>query len=199
MTDEKDSDEKDLKETLTRRKLLASMGMAGVAALLYGVSAGGASARESSSVSDTVYGNHGEPDHPAGSFIRARGVFRPQVRITQEWEVLEVTTPDGITTGYRWAGARPHTTTADNPLADGGISESAWMAVYQTGLEKALGQTSGASLIGGVKPIWRVDDSGLWLTDPTAAVKSVLELAAEKGGRCCFPPVRTTLQHREVI
>ncbi|GAA4849834.1 hypothetical protein GCM10023310_30330 [Paenibacillus vulneris] len=181
------TDEKDSKEKLTRRKLLASMGMAGAAALLYGVSAGGANARESSSVTDSVYGNHGDSEHTPGSFIRARGVFRPKVRITQEWEVLEFTTPAGVTTGYRWAGARPHTTTSDNPLADGGIGVNAWVAVYQTGLDKSLARISGASLVGGAKPIWRVIDSDLWLTDPTAAVKYVLVLAAEKGGTVLLP------------
>ncbi|WP_409345947.1 hypothetical protein [Paenibacillus sp. MBLB4367] len=184
------SDRKDSNEMLSRRKLLASMGTAGAAALLYGLTAGVANAKESS-VTDAVYGDDREHDRDSdkqsGSNIRARGVFRPRVKITQEWDVLEFTAASGITTGYRWAGPRPHTTTADNPAADGGIGDTAWVAIYQTGLEEELAKNGGALLVGGARPVWRVVDSDLWLTDPTAAVKAVLGLAAVNGGVVLIP------------
>lgn len=177
MTESKDSN-----ETLTRRKLLASIGMAGAAAVLYSATAGIVDGKELS-VTDSVYGNHNQTGDP----FRARGIFRPQVLITQKWDILEYTAADGVTTGYRWAGARPHTTTADNPAADGGIGEAAWVAVYQVGIADALDGTNGVMLVGGAKPVWRVIDSTLWPFDPTAAIKSVLQSATVLGGVVLIP------------
>ncbi|GAA3407403.1 hypothetical protein ACFFNY_31865 [Paenibacillus hodogayensis] len=169
-------------ETLTRRKLLATMGAAGAAAVLYGTVAGAVNGRELS-VEQSVYGNPGGSGLP----LRARGAFRPQVLIAQEWDILEHTAADGIKTGYRWAGQRPHTTAADNPAADGGIGNTAWVPVYQVGLAGALEQISGVSLVGGARPVWRVTDSALWPSDPTAALRSVLEAAAVSGGTVLLP------------
>ncbi|MBB6674727.1 hypothetical protein [Cohnella nanjingensis] len=123
----------------------------------------------------------------SGDLFRARGVFRPQVHIAYERDILEFTADDGITTGYRWAGARPHVTAADNPADDGGIGAAAWVAVYEAGLEGALAASSGVSLVGGAKPVWRVADSERWLADPTAALQSVLDSAAAKGGVVLIP------------
>ncbi|TXK85316.1 hypothetical protein [Paenibacillus sp. N3.4] len=181
------TDQKDSRKILTRRELLASMGMTGAAALIYGASGGIVNASEGS-VQDSVYGNnHDRGSIQFGGLIRICGAFRPQVRINQEWDVLEFTSADGITTGYRWAGARPHTTTANSPTADGGISDTAWVAVYQAGLEDALAENSGVLLVGSAKPVWRVIDSALWHSDSTAAIKTVLGLAAVEGGVVLIP------------
>ncbi|WP_240419094.1 hypothetical protein [Paenibacillus periandrae] len=182
------TDRKDSHKLVTRRELIASLGMTGAAALLYGASGGIVNAAAGTSVQDSVYGNNSEHGNvQLGGLLRIYGTFRPSVRIFQEWDVLEHTSADGITTGYRWAGARPHTTAANNPAADGGISNTAWVAVYQVGLEDALAEHSGALLVGGVQPVWRVIDSALWPSNPTDAIKAVLLSAAVEGGVVLIP------------
>ncbi|TNJ65386.1 hypothetical protein FE784_15300 [Paenibacillus hemerocallicola] len=171
----------DSNESMSRRKMLASMGVAGAAVLLYGASPGVVEG-VGGSVMNSVYGNG-----QLGNLFRARGVFRPQVSIKHEWDILEFTSADGLTTGYRWAGALPYTTTANNPAADGGVGDAGWVAVYQIGLAAALAESGGVALVGGAKPSWRVADSAMWPSDPTAALKAVLAMASATGGQVLIP------------
>lgn len=129
--------------TISRRTLIAGLGAGGVLAAsglylgnVYGTS-----------VTGSVYGSEGEC-----CGMKLMGVFRTNVEMTSPEQILEYADAEGIrVTGYRWTGALPHTTAADNPAGDGGIGEGTWAAVYERGVGEALGD-SGIYEYARVKP-----------------------------------------------
>lgn len=101
-----------------------------------------------SPVTKAVYGGE---DECCG--VRLMGPFRVNVELTSPEQILEYADAEGTrVTGYRWTGALPHTTAADNPVGDGGIGEGAWSAVYERGVGEALGD-SGIYEYARVKPV----------------------------------------------
>lgn len=142
---------------ISRRKMLGALGLAGVAAAaggLLGTSTAAAAsgsmagqARTAAGAKGSVTGQvYGDGASCCDDALIRLGKFSTGVTVARENEVLEHTDASGVTTGYRWGGVLPHTTTADNPYGDGGLSGTAWIAVYDQAGSRLLAE-SGAALI----------------------------------------------------
>lgn len=134
---------------ISRRKMLGALGLAGVAAAtggLLGAGVVGAEGPERGSGKRSVTGQVYGAESCCDDALVRLGAFGEGVTVASENEILEYTDGNGVTTGYRWGGALPHTTNADNPAADGGISAAAWIAVYDQGSSRLL-SPGGAALL----------------------------------------------------